>query len=458
MAEKDNKVLDSILNSITVINFRDKAGYNYKNERLKSQHYIVNCINEVNAVFKKSRYEIGAKNGKIYLFNGSYWKQLDEESVKKFLSLAAEKMGIDKSEAHYFNFKDLLMLQFITSSNISTFENTQSISINLENGTMDINLLGHNLRAARASDFLKYQLPFKFESKAQAPLFQAFLDQVLPDKSKQMIVAEFFGYLFIKSSVLKLEKILLFYGEGANGKSVIFEIINAMLGRDNVSNYSLSQLTDNTGMYRAKIEYKLLNYSSEINGKVGADIFKQLVSGEPVDARSLYRDPIIINNYAKLVFNCNSLPDAFEQNHAFFRRFLIIKFDITISEEKQDKQLSKKIIDSELPGVFNWVLDGLRRLNKNKKLTFSRSVSEQIIHYKDEADSLFQFLEDESLSKSVANCMAVKDLYLSYREYCNSVGFNAIPKLLFSKQLRKKGFDITRKTQGMVVLIEKTNV
>ena len=71
-------------------------------------------------------------------------------------------------------------------------------------------------------------------------------------------------------------------------------------------------------------------------------------------------------NYAKLIFNCDSLPSEVEQTLGFYRRWLIIYFDQIIPEKEQDKQLAKKIIESELSGVFNWVLEGLERLLEQK--------------------------------------------------------------------------------------------
>ncbi|MBL0152061.1 MAG: hypothetical protein IPP93_00665 [Chitinophagaceae bacterium] len=116
----------------------------------------------------------------------------------------------------------------------------------------------------------------------------------------------------------------------------------------------------------------MVNYASEVNGKLETSIFKQLVSGEPVDARLPYGEPFTLINYAKLIFNCNELPKDVEQTHAYYRRFLIIPFDITIPESDQDKELSKKIIETELSGVFNWLLEGLKRLLKQKILLIVR--------------------------------------------------------------------------------------
>jgi putative DNA primase/helicase len=55
---------------------------------------------------------------------------------------------------------------------------------------------------------LTYQLPFEYNPKAQAPLFEQYLNRVLPEKEKQLILAEYLGFLFIpnRSKDLKEEK------------------------------------------------------------------------------------------------------------------------------------------------------------------------------------------------------------------------------------------------------------
>jgi putative DNA primase/helicase len=65
--------------------------------------------------------------------------------------------------------------------------------------------------------------------------------------------------------------------------------------------------------------------------------------------RSKSRNPYINEDYAKLIFNTNELPRDVEHNPAFFRRFIILGFDQTITEGERDPELAKKIIESELP-------------------------------------------------------------------------------------------------------------
>ncbi|OGV33881.1 MAG: hypothetical protein A3E88_06210 [Legionellales bacterium RIFCSPHIGHO2_12_FULL_35_11] len=105
-----------------------------------------------------------------------------------------------------------------------------AVLINLENGTFEITPNGIQLNPFDRTDFMTYQLAFKYDPKATAPLFESYLDKVLPDKNLQFILAEYLGYVFIHPSVLKLEKTLLLYRTGANGKSVFYEIVKSLLG------------------------------------------------------------------------------------------------------------------------------------------------------------------------------------------------------------------------------------
>ena len=451
-------ILNTLLFEIKPINFREKAGIDGETERLTKKHYLICCIEEILEVAKKNRWGLCRNHDFIYLYNGCYWSLIDDLEMQTFLGKAAEKMGIDKFDAKFYSYKEQLYKQFLSTSILpKPKEVKNSVLINLLNGTFEITPTKQIIREPRSEDFLKYQLPFEFNEKATAPIFQNFLNQVLPEIEKQMILAEFFGYLFIKQSVLKLEKTMLLYGKGSNGKSVIFEIINALLGgSQNVSNYSLNSLTDEKGYHRANLANKLLNYASEISGNLEASLFKQLVSGEPIEARLPYCEPFILTDYAKLVFNCNELPIVTEHTHAFFRRFTIIPFDVTIEEKDQDRDLANKIIENELSGVFNWVLDGLRRLLENKKITYCEAVNNQLELYKKQSDTVQLFLDDDHYLKSADEYMPLQELYFYYRCYCSESGYKACSKRTFSERLKNISFTIERKSYGMAIYAKKS--
>ena len=221
-----------------------------------------------------------------------------------------------------------------------------------------------------------------------------------------------------------------------------------------MSNYSLQSLTNDNGYFRAKIANKLVNYASEINGKMEADIFKQMVSGEPIEARLPYGEPFILTDYAKLIFNCNDLPKDVEHSEAFFRRFLILGFDVTISEEKQDKELGKKIINNELAGVFNWILAGLERLIKQKNFSKCKAIEEARTTYEKQSDSVKMFIEESSYHTST-NYTSIKFLYNQYRVFCIEDGYKPVSKSNFMKRLGHYKIVVTRISEGNVAYISQ---
>jgi putative DNA primase/helicase len=425
-------VLDSILGKVAELDFSDLfIGI----EAVKQKHFLVASIEQLLSLVKAQQYQLARKNDFVFAFNGEYWREIDRDNLKDFLMAVAQKQGVQPFEAKHYEFRDKLYKQFIALAGFRVPETSNDkVLINLINGTFEISAENQEIRPFCAADFLTHQLQFKYDQEATATQFQAYLDRVLPEKELQDIVAEFFAYVFTRH--LKLEKALLLYGTGANGKSVLFDVMNALLGRENTANYSLSDLMEEHN--RAQIAHKLLNYGSEINASITRDIFKILVSGEAIMARMKYGNPFLMERYAKLCFNCNELPKDVEQSEAYFRRFVIIPFRVTLPESEWDVELAQKIVRDELAGVFNWVLAGLKRLLKQKKFTESKIVKEMIAEYKRESDSVACWLRDENWGPDRQNpdhTTPLKKLHLSYQSYCREAGHKPLGRNNFKKRL-----------------------
>jgi putative DNA primase/helicase len=453
--KNSSKILKKLLKKTEEIDFRDYAELT-GSDKLQKKHYLVSVIEILLKKTNEQKYSLCRKNEMVYLFNGEYWEHIDNTIFKDFLGQVALKTGVNKFDAKLHLFKDELFKQFISDARLKEIlTDNKTTLINLKNGTFEINGTIQNIREFNKSDFLTYQLPFNYKPKAKFPIFKNFLNEVLPEKELQDVLAEYLGYIFIRNGVLKLEKVLLLYGTGANGKSVLFEIICELLGNQNITNYSLQSLTGKDGYHRAMIANKLLNYASEINGKLEVSFFKQLASGEPVEARLPYGNPQLITDYARFIFNCNELPRDTEQTNAFFRRFIILPFRKTIPTEKQNKKLAEQIINSELSGIFNWVIEGLKRLLENENFTESEIVKNEVKQYEIESDSVLMFLEDLGYETSVNKTSAVNLIYSEYRQYCIDNGYIVCSIKTFSQRLVKKGIIKKRKNPLTVFYIQK---
>ncbi|MBC8052165.1 MAG: DNA primase [Sphingobacteriaceae bacterium] len=448
-----DQVLEQLLLKIEKLDFKKIA----KSATPQNSELRIIVIDYLLKLFNSNNQGLGFKHGKVFLYNGAYWKAVDPDTVKDFLGKAAGKTGTDWKKHKDYIFKDNLYRQFLSAGNLSslTSDKNSSVKINLLNGTYHVTAAHNHLQPFDKLDLLTYQLPFEYNLKATCPMFEKFLNTVLPDKQSQMVLAEFIAGAFLSSKTLKLEKALILQGAGANGKSVFFEIVHSLLGRENVSCFSLGGLTNDNGYSRAELENKLINYASEMHGKMKSDIFKQLVSGEPIEVRSPYGKPYILEDYAKFIFNCNELPVDVEHTDAFFRRFLIIPFDQTIPEHKQDKELARKIVQADLPGVFNWVLKGLERLLVNRNFTPCKVSIDKLGEYKKSSNSVLLFLEEEQYIKSVTEQMKLSHIYAEYLSFCRDNSHRPVPNNIFSERLKKEGFDTKRIAAGTIVFAKK---
>ena len=443
------------LNEETSDDEKEKIAAKIKQFRVTDRQKYVVIIEELLRLAMARQWGICKNAAFVYLFNGAFWSELDKEVLQKFLGDSAERMNMPKYDARQYMVRENLFKQFLVTGFQAMPENIDKILINLRNGTFEIDKKGKGrLRPVNKVDFLKYQLPFEYNPNTQCPIFQKFLDVSLPDKSAQDVLAEYIGYVFAPN--LKLEKALILYGSGANGKSVFFDVISALLGTQNVSSYSIDTLCEQNGYYRAMIANKLINYSSEMGKHFEVDKFKQLCSGEPVEARLPYGEPFQIRNYARLVFNTNQMPKDIEQTTAFFRRFLIIPFSVTIPPEHQDIELSKKIIENELSGVFNWVLNGLDRIVEQKGFSKCDVAENELEQYRRESDSVEMFLSDNGYRPSNGETKLLKELYVEYKLYCHEDGYQACSNRTFAERLRNKQYTI-RKSNDRYVYIKNSN-
>lgn len=453
--EKLSDVLQKLLLHVESKSPRE-AGNLADDEGLTEKVLVVITVEHVLSIAAKNNWALARYQDSYYLFTGSYWQKLTQDELKNFLGKAAERINVDRFQARHYIFKDNLVKQFYSAAFFNPpVSDTKETKINLANGTYVVGKNHQYLKPFDKSDFQLYRLEFAYDEKAKAERFQQYLDRVLPDVKKQQVLAEFLGYVFIKNSVLKLEKALILYGSGGNGKSVLFDVILKLLGPENVSNFSLQNLTDEKGYTRALLSGKLLNYASEISTRLNPTIFKILVSGEPIEARMIYGEPFLLRDYARMIFNTNVLPKDIESNPGFFRRFTIINFDQTISEEEKDPGLANYIIANELPGVFNWVLDGLKRLLQEGDFTPCPAIDDAINEFKRDSDSVNLFIDDGGYISSDEGYEPLKELYTLYKTFCNDFGYTSCSLRSFSERLRNYGFNVHRRAAGRIVYLKK---
>lgn len=438
------KILQKLLTEIKPVNFSEVINLQ-EGEKLIQKHIVFAVVKHLLNTAKERKWNLCTAYEYTYIYNGAYWKQCSKNDIKKFLCEVAIKMGLPDYEAKSDTFPEKLLKQFLNEAHLPAPEtDPNKILINLHNGTFEFTPQGWKKREFAAKDFLTYQLPFDYNKEATCPLFDKYLHRVLEDESSRKVLQEFAGFIFTK---MNLEKFLVLTGGGGNGKSVFMNILCELIGRENILQYSLGLFSHEYN--RAKLVNVLLNYSSEKGFDLSPDTFKALISSEPLQAREIYQKPFTLYNKAKFITNCNELPRETESTDAYFRRFLIVPFDTKITDEERDIDLADKIIRDELPGVFNWVLEGLNRLVKQKAFTQSEKSENALVEFRKQGDNVQLFLEERQYTPAKDEFKHLNVLYVEYKTFCSDDGYKPKGKNNFSRELEKKGFTKSRLKAGM---------
>ena len=215
-------------------------------------------------------------------------------------------------------------------------------------------------------------LPYPYDPEARCPVWESFLSSVLPDPSVRDVLGEFFGCCYLDRSALSVEKFAILIGEGANGKSVIRDVITSAMGQGNVSAFDAAQLT--RPELQPYLNGKRVNFASDMAATAAFDsALKALASGQEVVGRRIYGEPETVKA-PPIVFSMNRLPPFRDTSDAFFRRVLLFRFPVVVPEGERDATLASRIRSSELPGVFNWIMAGRRSL-LSRRGVFSPSPS-----------------------------------------------------------------------------------
>lgn len=324
---------------------------------------------------------IKSMKGKYYYFSGKIYEEVSEFAVCQAYDQLLEQLGIANQMLNKTARKELF-LGTIMAYNVLQPRNDLQCFKNLvvDLKECDGKTLKGTHRFSKEWPVVDYH-DYPYLPDAHAPLFKKFLNEVLPDKMQRDILQMFLGLGLIQTSEAfdkttggprgTVELCLVLLGSGANGKSVLFNIICALFGKNHITSIDYDTITGegDEGMRgRASIRSALFNWSSDSDAKKfgvkNTAMFKRIVSGEKYPYRLLGQDIQESANCPYLIFSLNQLPTLSEGTRGFLRRLQFVNFDVTIPRHKQDPNLAYKIIQNDLPGVFQWVLRGAKEIRR----------------------------------------------------------------------------------------------
>ncbi len=266
--------------------------------------------------------------------------------------------------------------------------------VNVANGLLNIDsgkLLPHS-----PNHLSPIQIPVRYDSHATCPAWDKFVAEVFPADAQDLAWG-IVGYLMVPAT--SIQKAILLFGEGGNGKSTFLEALTAFIGRSNASHVALQDL-DGNQFAAAGLVAKLANICADLPKKTLGETatFKAITGGDTIQAERKFKDSFSFVPYSRLVFSANHLPKSDDQSQGFFDRWLVVPFDRgfrgTGGEIPRDV-LDKRLADpKELSGVLNKALPALMRLRKTGRFTESKSMRTEMNRLKAKSDPVGVWVEE----------------------------------------------------------------
>jgi P4 family phage/plasmid primase-like protien len=291
--------------------------------------------------------------------------------------------------------------------------------------------------------FNLFYLPYDFDISADAPMFKKFLDSSLPSDADQDMIQCFAGNCLIMDVIYQV--FLILHGQGSNGKGVLIEILTHLLGKENVSALALEDFGDK---FRLMETYgKLLNVSADTAeiDKAHEGLIKRWTGGDIIQFEAKFRQAFSAVPTAKLAILTNELPRFADRSDGIWRRMRIVKFEIQFKGDMKDPVLAKKIIATELSGIFNWAVSGLRRLRTLKEFPESDKAASAKVDYRNDVNSARAFLASETIlcHSERTDCST---MYLAYTDYCRRTGRkHELAENTFGREIKKFYPDVERR-------------
>lgn len=259
------------------------------------------------------------------------------------------------------------------------------------------------------------------------------------DPEVRSLLEECIGYCFYRANPMNAAFFLT--GDGSNGKSTFLKMVEVLLGAENKSSLSLHKLNDRFST--AQLYGKLANIGADISEKfIEGDAvanFKNLTSGDSINAEFKGENPFDFIPYAKLLFSANEMPKMKGAALALRRRMKMVPFDAVFSDkdEDYDSRIGEKLESQEsMEYLITIGIEGLRRILKNQRFTESERVNNRLKGYMMELDSVEAFLSEVPVAE-IEN-QKTDEVYSRYEVYCVENELDKRKKTSLSLAIKKK--------------------
>lgn len=331
--------------------------------------------------------------------------------------------------------KEVLSYLNLIAPKISTLADAHLVAF--KNGVL--NVITNELMDFSPNYFITNKIPHNYVPNSTNALLDTTMRKLAcQDEQIVQLLYQAVGYSMYRRN--ELRKSFFMIGDKRNGKSTFFDMINTLLGEDNIANLDLSEIGHE--FKTAELLGKLANIGDDINDEYisNSAIFKKVVSGDKITVAKKHKDPFVLTSYAKFFFSANSLPrlGRGRDSEAVIDRLVIIPFDATFSktDPDYDPYVKYKLRDeSVMEALIIKAVEGLREVLAEQTFVTCDKVSKNIVEYERVNNPILVFFEEMDESEYLNQ--PTKDVYRNYSVYCLENNLQPVASNEFSKQIKK---------------------
>ena len=299
--------------------------------------------------------------------------------------------------------------------------------------------------------YITNKIPWDFNPDAKSELLEKTLSKIAcGDAQIEALLTEIVGYCFYRRNELRKSFILI--GDRANGKSTYLDLINYLLGPQNVSNLDLENLGDRFS------PASLFNVLANIGDDIGDDFiggataaqFKKIVSGSRIRGERKGQDEFFFDPYCKMIYSANNIPRIKDKSGAVIDRMVIIPFNarFSVDDPDYDPYIKYKLRSKEcMEALIQLAITGLNNVLATQAFTISAKVKKQLKEYEEHNQPVLIFFKEISREDLVNH--VTSEVYKKYTEFCVFNNFTPMSNVEFSK--------VVKKQYSLIVIDKKIN-
>ncbi|MBL8857575.1 MAG: hypothetical protein JNL28_03600, partial [Planctomycetes bacterium] len=324
--------------------------------------------------------------------------------------------------------------------------------LNCPNGQIDLRT--GELQPHDKTSYITKLCPTRFVADARSPVWDAFIERVLPDEETRSYTQRFFGSALTDN--VGDQAMMFACGGGQNGKSTLVNAILDTAGPGYAIKISTEMLlakqhrnhpTELADLFKVRLA---IGMETPKGRALDEPLVKELTGSDRIRARRMREDFWEFPPTHKLVVVTNHMPKVASGEFAVLRRIHQVDFGVRIPESEKDPNLPAKLFCAR-EAILAWLVAGCREW----MTTGLRPPDEVRIQAGDAPDAptpIDQFLEESTLRTRGARVGAT-ELYAAFASFAALYSYPSVLQPEFGKALGDRGYG-RKKSGGLIVYLD----